>query len=81
MVGHVRAYLNSALTTFDALGAKPWSNRAAIELRATGVNKRSAELGRGEALTAQERQVASLAACGLTNKEIGEKLYVSGEEK
>lgn len=76
-VTDARAHLNIAMTTFNALGAKPWSSRAATELRATGFTKRQSALGRGEALTAQETEVASLAAAGLTNKEIGEKLYMS----
>lgn len=72
-----RAHLKNALATFDALGAKPWSNRAATEIRATGTGQSLTEFGRGEALTAQELQVASLAAAGLTNKQIAEKLYMS----
>jgi len=76
-IADARVHLNAAITTFDALKAKPWSARAATELRATGVSKRPADGGRSEALTSQELQVASLAAEGLTNKEIGEKLFMS----
>jgi hypothetical protein len=54
LITQARIHLNAALTIFDALGAKPWSTRAATELRATGVSNRPIDLGRGEALTAQE---------------------------
>ncbi len=76
-ITQARAHLSSALTTFDALEAKPWSERAIAELRATGAARRPADPDRGQTLTAQEFQVASLAARGLTNKEIGERLYIS----
>jgi DNA-binding CsgD family transcriptional regulator len=76
-ITEARAHLTVAQTIFDGLGARPWSARTATELRATGVNQSPSDRGRGEALTAQEAQVASLAAAGLTNKQIGEKLYMS----
>jgi ATP/maltotriose-dependent transcriptional regulator MalT len=72
-----RAYLSAALTAFDALGARPWATRAGNELRATGLATTRAETCRAVTLTAQEHQVAALAACGLTNKQIGERLYLS----
>lgn len=72
-----RAQLSAALATFEALGATPWTLRAGNELRATGLAAARAD-GPGPAtLTAQERQVAALAAAGLTNKQIGERLYLS----
>jgi DNA-binding CsgD family transcriptional regulator len=77
VITQARTHLNAALNIFVALGAKPWSTRAATELRATGVSNRPIDLGRGEALTAQELQVASLAAAGFSNKEIGQKLNMS----
>ena len=76
-ITRARIHLNATLTMFDALGAKPWSTRAATELRATGVSNRPIDLGRGEALTAQELRVASLAAAGLSNKEIAQKVNMS----
>jgi DNA-binding CsgD family transcriptional regulator len=72
-----RTQLSAALTTFNALGAKPWAIRAGNELRATGVATARAEGRRPATLTAQERQVATLAAAGLTNKQIGERLHLS----
>ncbi|GGM54399.1 LuxR C-terminal-related transcriptional regulator [Dactylosporangium sucinum] len=78
--GRARLQLRAALDTLDRLGATPWAQRARNELRATGVGG-AARVPRqstaGAALTFQERQIASLAATGLTNKQIGEKLFLS----
>ena len=68
-----RRLLREALTTFQELGATPWVSRASAELDATA-GTRSSEAGR---LTPQELVVAELAAAGLTNKQIGERLQVS----
>ena len=72
-----RVHLDAAVTTFDLFGARPWSARAVKESRATGVGTPAAGGGTAEALTAQELEVASLAAAGLTNRQIGEQLYMS----
>jgi DNA-binding CsgD family transcriptional regulator len=72
-----RTYLSAALTTFEALGARPWAVRAGHELRASGLAAVRADGHRIATLTAQEHQVAALAASGLTNKQIGERLYLS----
>jgi DNA-binding CsgD family transcriptional regulator len=72
-----RIHLRAALTTFEALGATPWAIRAGHELRATGLATTRADSRGPATLTAQERQVAALAAAGLTNKQIGERLYLS----
>jgi DNA-binding CsgD family transcriptional regulator len=72
-----RAQLAAALETFERLGAVPWTRRAAGELRATGQTKpRIRELAR-DPLTPQEREIATLAAEGLTNKQIAQRLYLS----
>ncbi|MGA2454709.1 MAG: AAA family ATPase [Solirubrobacteraceae bacterium] len=70
-----RAPLRAALETFEGLGAEPWTHRAASELRATG-ESRQRERDR-DTLTTQERKIALLAASGLTNKQIGQKLFLS----
>ncbi len=72
-----RAPLRDAINLFDALGAMRWSERARNELRATGekIGPRTPE-GR-DRLTAQELQIAELAAAGLSNREIGERLFLS----
>jgi DNA-binding CsgD family transcriptional regulator len=72
-----RAQLAAALETFERLGAAPWARRAEGELRATGQTKpRARELAR-DPLTPQEREIATLAAEGLTNKQIAQRLYLS----
>ncbi|MDT4892830.1 MAG: hypothetical protein QOE97_1865, partial [Pseudonocardiales bacterium] len=72
-----RNRLAAALKTFERLGARPWADRAAAELRATGQTRpRAGDYARAS-LTPQEREIASLAAEGLTNKQIGERLFLS----
>ncbi|MGW5385332.1 AAA family ATPase [Nocardia sp. NPDC003963] len=72
-----RAPLRAARETFDALGFTAWSERARLELR--GAGEASPERGRatGEQLTPHELAIARLAAQGLTNREIGQRLYLS----
>ncbi|NEA40539.1 helix-turn-helix transcriptional regulator, partial [Streptomyces sp. SID11385] len=71
-----RDELTRALAAFEHLGAAPWAARAASELRAAG----QAVPGATDAttvLTARERPIAQLAASGLTNKQIAERLFLS----
>ncbi|GAA2209629.1 LuxR family transcriptional regulator [Nonomuraea monospora] len=74
-----RAHLNAAMETFARLGAHPWADRAAAELRATGVSLASRERDRDPlaALTPQELHVVRLAAAGASNREIGTQLFLS----
>ena len=71
-----RMRLGAALETFDRMGAVMMAQRAAAELRATGVAVSRPDAA-PEPLTAQERQIAELAATGLSNKQIGERLFLS----
>ncbi|MFD0523965.1 helix-turn-helix transcriptional regulator [Paractinoplanes durhamensis] len=71
-----RAVLTEAAAGFERLGAVPWAARAQAELKATGPAAGSAADG-ASALTPQEREIAELAAGGLSNKEIGAKLFLS----
>ncbi|MBM0231129.1 AAA family ATPase [Micromonospora sp. STR1_7] len=71
-----RAQLRTALATFERLDARPWIERASNELRATGLARPRNDLS-SAVLTPQEREIAELAASGLTNKQIGLKLYLS----
>ncbi|MFI9615733.1 helix-turn-helix transcriptional regulator [Streptomyces sp. NPDC052023] len=49
-----------------------------MELRACGSTVRDLSAGaEAIALTPQQREIASLAAAGLTTKQIGEKLFLS----
>jgi ATP/maltotriose-dependent transcriptional regulator MalT len=71
-----RAPLRRARDAFDAVGALAWAAQARRELRAAG--ERSLEQDRrDERLTAQELQIARLAALGLTNREIGQRIFAS----
>jgi DNA-binding CsgD family transcriptional regulator len=71
-----RTHLDAALDVFQRLGAVPWIRRAAGELRVTGVQpgRRGRSTGM---LTSQEREIARLAATGMTNKQIAERLFLS----
>ncbi|WP_240528926.1 helix-turn-helix transcriptional regulator [Streptomyces humi] len=75
--GRAQEQLLLASKTFEELGAAPWAARATAGLRACGhAAAAGPRQGRG-ALTAQEWQIASLAASGLTNKQIAERLFLS----
>ena len=78
-VGASRVSLRLARQVFDRLGAAPWSDRARRELRAAGEPTGSARTPppTQAVLTPQELQVATLAAQGLTNRQIGEQLFLS----
>jgi DNA-binding NarL/FixJ family response regulator len=62
----------------EAMGAEAFAERARRELRATGetARKRTA-VAMNEELTAQEAQIARLARDGLSNPEIGARLFIS----
>ena len=75
-VTEARLELRSALAAFESAGVNPWSERARSELRAAGGTVTSPRSDADE-LTAQERQIAALAAAGLSNREIGARLYLS----
>ncbi|WP_426570210.1 ATP-binding protein [Streptomyces canus] len=72
-----REQLSQALEAFQRLGAKPWVARTAAELRAGGRSASAAARPGPGSLTAQELQIARLAATGLTNKQIAERLLLS----
>jgi DNA-binding NarL/FixJ family response regulator len=72
-----RSHLRAARETFDALDALPWGERARQELRAAGETSRRRAPNVHDVLTPQELQIAQMAAEGLTNREIGQRLYLS----
>ncbi|MEU5182063.1 LuxR family transcriptional regulator [Streptomyces longwoodensis] len=73
-----RPHLTAALETFVRLDARPWVERATAELRAAGVAVTPAAPSDALAgLTPQELEIAQLAAEGLTNRDIGARLYLS----
>lgn len=72
-----RAPLESALATFERLGASPWSDRARAELRAAGGRIARSEIPALGDLTAHELRVALIVARGATNREAAAELFVS----
>jgi len=76
-VSESRGPLRAARQVFDALGCVPWAERARQELRASGEQSRPRIPGARDQLSPQELQIAQLAADGLTNREIGQRLYLS----
>jgi DNA-binding CsgD family transcriptional regulator len=72
-----REHLHGALETFERIGARPWAERARAELRASGERLHRRGPAAHEQLTPQELQVSLAAADGLTNKEIGARLFLS----
>ncbi|WP_168801505.1 helix-turn-helix transcriptional regulator [Glycomyces buryatensis] len=77
-VNEAKSRLRSAASTFERLGAAPWAERVKRELRAAGdAGPVEAAPALAEKLTPQELQVVRLAAAGLSNREIGEQLYLS----
>ncbi len=72
-----RDQLRSAFGLFDGMGMGAFADRARSELRATGERVAKRTLGTRRALTAQETQIARLAAEGASNKEIAAQLFIS----
>jgi DNA-binding CsgD family transcriptional regulator len=72
-----RAPLRAAGDTFEALGLPPWSSRARQELRASGESRVARTQISWTTLSPQELQIARMAADGLSNAEIGERLFLS----
>ena len=72
-----RRHLTEAHAMFTRMGAHAFAERARRELVAIGEKVRRQPVGAGDELTAQEGQIARLAAEGLTNQEIGAQLFIS----
>jgi DNA-binding CsgD family transcriptional regulator len=76
-----REQLRTAHGMFDEIGMEAFAERARRELLATGetARKRTAQAAveASQELTAQEAQVARLARDGLSNPEIGARLFIS----
>jgi DNA-binding CsgD family transcriptional regulator len=72
-----REQLREARDTFDRLGNDPFANRSRDELRAAGEASHKRRSADWDELTPQELQIAQLVAEGLSNKQIGERLFLS----
>src|SRR6185437_15026715 len=72
-----RDTLRPALTALEALGARPWAERARAELRALGDTPATAKQDRLAGLTPQELQIARLVSGGASNREIAAQLFLS----
>ena len=74
-----REQLRTAHDMLEAMGMEAFAERALRELRATGetARKRTAAAAANQELTAHEAQIARLARDGLSNPEIGARLFLS----
>jgi DNA-binding CsgD family transcriptional regulator/tetratricopeptide (TPR) repeat protein len=72
-----REQLRTAHDLLEAMGIEGFAERARRELLATGETARKRTVATREALTAQEAVIARLARNGLSNPEIGSRLFIS----
>jgi DNA-binding CsgD family transcriptional regulator len=72
-----REQLRAAHEMLSEIGMEAFAERARLELAATGEHVRKRTADARDALTAQERQIARLARDGLSNPEIGARLFLS----
>jgi DNA-binding CsgD family transcriptional regulator len=72
-----REQLRIAHEMLSAMGVEAFAQRAARELLATGEHVRTRVVETQEDLTAQEAQIARLARDGVSNAEIGSRLFIS----
>ena len=76
-IAESRGPLRAARENFDALAFGGLSDSARRELRASGEVSTGRAVDARDQLTPQELQIAQLAAAGMSNREIGQKLYLS----
>ena len=76
-IAESRVPLREARDAFETLGCPLWGDQARRELRASGESSRRRGHVEPDRLTAQELQIAQLAAEGLSNKQIAQRLYLS----
>ena len=72
-----REQLRTAHEMLDTMGVEAFAERARRELLATGETVRKRTVETRDELTAQEAQIARLARDGLSNPEIGTRLFIS----
>ncbi|HTY72384.1 MAG TPA: AAA family ATPase [Actinomycetes bacterium] len=76
-VAESREPLHAALAAYEVIGATAWAAQVRRELRAAGDRVDSGGEAVAELLSPQELQIARLAAQGLSNREIGQQLFLS----
>jgi DNA-binding CsgD family transcriptional regulator len=76
-VADARPPLRTAIGALEALGVTGWAARAHQELRASGEISVERVPDAWSLLTSQELQIAKMAAEGMTNREIGQRLFLS----
>ncbi|MFJ2755437.1 AAA family ATPase [Nocardioides sp. NPDC087217] len=76
-IAEARVPLTESLEIFRRLGARPWIERARAESRAAGLDLTASTPDALAELSPQQQQIIRFAARGLTNREIGEKLFLS----
>jgi DNA-binding CsgD family transcriptional regulator len=76
-VAEARESLRSAHATLSGIGATVWAAQAETELRAAGEQTAWRSAPSWQTLTAQELQIARMASDGYSNKQIGQRLYLS----
>jgi len=76
-IGESRAPLRAARETFDALAFHGLAETARRELRASGEKSGQRIPDARESLSPQELQIAEMAAAGLSNRVIGQRLFLS----
>jgi DNA-binding CsgD family transcriptional regulator/tetratricopeptide (TPR) repeat protein len=72
-----RPHLRAAHDTFVSLGLQPWAAMARAELRASGERTPEPSNTVRQALSPQELRIAQLAAGGLSNREIADRVFLS----
>jgi DNA-binding CsgD family transcriptional regulator len=72
-----RHELRTAFTSFEAIGATKFAERASLELAATGAQARKRTADNTDQLTVREAQIAQRAATGSTNAEIAAQLFIT----
>jgi DNA-binding CsgD family transcriptional regulator len=76
-VADARESLRSAHDTLSGIGATVWAGQAETELRAAGEQTARRSAPSWASLTAQELHIVRMAGEGFSNKEIGQRLYLS----
>jgi DNA-binding CsgD family transcriptional regulator/tetratricopeptide (TPR) repeat protein len=76
-VAEARESLRAAHATLSGIGATVWAAQAETELRAAGEQTAQRSAPSWETLTAQELQIVRMAGDGYSNKQIGQRLYLS----